>query len=126
MTSRGFEDLVVWQRAIELCDLVYMLTRSFPRDEAFGLTSQMRRASVSVACNIAEGRGRGTRSDFKRFVYMAKGSIFELRTLVRIAANQGYMAPDNTELDRLITECNRMIIGLIRSLESPAPKRPPS
>ncbi len=81
---RTFEDLLVWQRAVAVANLVYEVTRAFPKDEVFGLRSQLRRAAVSIACNIAEGRGRGSRADFLRFLYISRGSLFEVRTLVRI------------------------------------------
>ncbi len=78
--AQDFHDLIVWQRAIELTISIYSLTRSFPKDEMFGLTSQMRRASVSIASNIAEGRGRLNPAEFRQFLGLAQGSLCELRT----------------------------------------------
>ena len=80
MPERSFRDLIVWQRAIELSLAIYTLTRAFPRHELFGLTSQLRRAAVSIASNIAEGEGRGTPGEFKQFLGIAKGSNAELQT----------------------------------------------
>jgi four helix bundle protein len=74
----NFEKLGVWHRAIELADLVYCLTRTFPADERFGLTNQMRRASVSISSNLAEGCSRASKHDFSRFIEIATGSLFLL------------------------------------------------
>lgn len=83
--AQDFHDLVVWQRAIELTICIYQLTRSFPKDEVYGLVSQMRRASVSVASNIAEGRGRLGPAEFRQFLGLAHGSTCEIRTQLVIA-----------------------------------------
>jgi four helix bundle protein len=87
--AQDFHDLIVWQRAIELTVSIYSLTRSFPKDEMFGLTSQMRRASVSVASNIAEGRGRLNPAEFRQFLGVAQGSICELKTQLLVAKRLG-------------------------------------
>src|SRR5690349_195005 len=87
----GFEKLDVWQKAIELTDCVYVFTRSFPQEERFGLTSQMRRSSVSIASNIAEGSGRGSNPDFRRFIEFAYSSLMELITQMKIAIRQGFL-----------------------------------
>ena len=78
--AQNFEDLVVWQRAIELTVCIYKLTRTLPKDELYGLVSQIRRASISVTSNIAEGRGRRSPAEFRQFLSMAQGSTFELKT----------------------------------------------
>jgi four helix bundle protein len=83
--AQNAHDLIVWQRAIELTVVIYRLTRSFPKDELYGLTSQMRRASVSIASNIAEGRGRLNPAEFRQFLGIAQGSIFELKTQLTVA-----------------------------------------
>jgi four helix bundle protein len=83
--AQDARDLIVWQRAIELTVGIYKLTRLFPKDELYGLTSQMRRASVSVASNIAEGRGRLNPAEFRQFLGIAQGSIFELKTQLTVA-----------------------------------------
>lgn len=87
----GFEKLEVWQKAIDLSDTIYRLTRAFPADERFGLTSQMRRSVVSVASNIAEGSGRSSGGDFSRFIEFAYGSLMELTTQLAIANRQGFL-----------------------------------
>lgn len=85
--DRRHKNLTVWQDAIELVTQVYRATSSFPDDEKFGLTSQMRRAAVSVASNIAESAARNTDKDFLRFLYMARGSLAELETQIQISVN---------------------------------------
>jgi four helix bundle protein len=89
MSKSGFVGLDVWQKARLLAKDLYVLTRSFPREEMFGLTQQMRRAAVSVLCNIAEGRGRGSRPDYRRFVLIARGSVFEQEAQIIIASDVG-------------------------------------
>ncbi len=81
----SFKDLVVWQRAVQLSMEIYHLTTSFPKSEQFGLTNQMRRASVSIASNIAEGNGRSTKGEYRQFLGNAKGSNCELQTQLIIS-----------------------------------------
>lgn len=83
--AQNVRDLLVWQRAIELTVCIYKLPRGFPKDELYGLTSQMRRASVSIASNIAEGRGRLNPAEFRQFLGFAQGSLFELKTQLLVA-----------------------------------------
>ena len=116
----GFEKLEVWQKAIELTDAVYNFTRPFPNEERFGLTSQMRRCSVSVASNIAEGSGRGSTPDFARFVEIAYGSLMELITQLKIANRQGFLP--NAAYDEAYSKSEtigRMLSGLRSSLTTP-------
>ena len=113
----NFEKLDVWQKSVVLADQTYVLTKSFPPDERFGLTNQMRRAAVSVASNIAEGCSRGSKTDFRRFVEIATGSVFELVSQARIARTQGFL--DSAAHDRLYRdalEIVRMLTGLRDSL----------
>jgi len=84
-----FEKLDVWQKAIDFADLVYSKTKSFPVDERFGLTNQMRRAAVSISSNIAEGSARISDADFARFVEIAAGSLFEVVSEATVAKRQG-------------------------------------
>jgi four helix bundle protein len=84
--GKSFRDLIVWQRAIDLTTCIYQLSATFPKAEIYGLTSQLRRAAVSVASNIAEGAGRGGKREFKQFLIMARGSNCELQTQLLIAA----------------------------------------
>jgi four helix bundle protein len=92
----GHRDLRVWQEAMGLAEAVYALTKQFPRDEIYGLTSQMNRAAVSIPSNIAEGYGRGGR-DYERFVGMAYGSLLELETQAELAGRVGLAAPPQVE-----------------------------
>jgi four helix bundle protein len=87
-----FEKLAVWQRAIEHAGHVYTITRSFPDDERFGLTSQMRRAAVSISSNIAEGSGRSSDTDFARFIEFGYSSLMEVVSQASVAKLQGFLA----------------------------------
>jgi four helix bundle protein len=115
---KHYQQLIAWQKAIALVTEIYSATKSFPRDEIYGLTSQVRRAAVSVASNIAEGQGRATRGEFVQFLCHARGSLYEVETQVVIAANLHYLAPDRINMlsDR-ITELGRILNGLIASLQ---------
>jgi four helix bundle protein len=114
---QSFRELLVWQRSIELALTVYKLTSSFPRDEIYGLTSQLRRASVSVASNIAEGQGRATTGEFRQFLGMARGSNFEVQTQLVIASELGYgEAATVQKCDEISLEVGKMLNGLLRSL----------
>jgi four helix bundle protein len=118
MRLKHYQQLIAWQKAISLVTDVYSATKSFPRDEIYGLTSQIRRAAVSVPSNIAEGQGRATRGEFVQFLGHARGSLCEVETQIVIAANLHYIAPDTRDMlsDR-ITELGRILNGLIASLE---------
>jgi four helix bundle protein len=113
----GFEDLVVWQRAMDLVRAIYEVTRSFPPDERFGLTAQLRRAAVSIPSNIAEGHARHTTTDYIRFVAMAEGSLAEARTQLRIGSDLGYcQSAAIADMLNEMTEIRRMLNALRRSL----------
>ena len=115
----GFEKLEVWQLAIDYSDDIYATTRSFPNDERFGLTNQIRRASVSISSNIAEGSGRSSRKDFARFVEIAFGSLLETVSQFTIAKRQGFIEqPDFDRLYAAAERLGRMLSGLKNSLES--------
>ena len=114
-------DLDVWRAAVELASPVYAVTRGFPADERFGLVSQMRRAAVSIASNIAEGAGRQSGKEFLRFLYVASGSASELDTQLEISLMSG-VGP-GTEREGLQAETVRvsqMLHGLIRSVKARA------
>ncbi|HWA86613.1 MAG TPA: four helix bundle protein [Opitutus sp.] len=114
----NFEKLEVWRKSIALADLVYSLTKSFPPDERFGLTNQMRRAAVSISSNIAEGSSRTSRTDFRRFIEIAPGSAFELASQVEIALAQDFLAPESHRSIRdAVLEIVRMLSGLRDSLK---------
>ncbi len=113
--KHDFRNLVAWQKAIAFVTEVYRATQSFPNEEKFGLTSQLRRASVSIPCNIAEGQGRSTRGEFRQFLGHAKGSICEVETQLVIAQNLGYLKEPEPLLEKL-HEVARLLNGLLNSL----------
>jgi four helix bundle protein len=116
----SYRDLVAWKRAVELVTHVYGLTKSFPDDERYGLTAQLRRAAISVASNIAEGQGRFSRGEFKQFLGHARGSLLEIETQMTIATNLGYLDSRQSEVVfELSSEVGRILNGLISSLNTP-------
>jgi four helix bundle protein len=121
--AQNVHDLIVWQRAIELTVCIYKLTRSFPKDELYGVTSRMRRASVSVASNIAEGRGRLNPAEFRQFLGISQGSIFELKTQLLVARKLA-IADDMplSEAESLSEEVSKMLASFIEKLR-PAQKK---
>ncbi|MGD9856051.1 MAG: four helix bundle protein [Planctomycetaceae bacterium] len=115
---RSYRDLLVWQKSMLLVKQIYQTSQSFPREEVYGLTAQIRRAAVSIPSNIAEGHGRHQTKDFIRFLRMSVGSLYELQTQVEIAYDLGYMADEVGEnLRSSSTELERMLSSLIRKLE---------
>jgi len=115
--AQSFRDLKVWRKAIDLSISVYDFTGEFPGSELYGLSSQMRRASVSVASNIAEGSARGTKRDFRQFVKLARGSICELQTQLVIAVQLGFGNRGKCEkLEALSQEVGKMLSGLSKYL----------
>ncbi len=112
--KRKHHDLVAWQEAIKLVKSIYALTQDFPREEMFGLTAQMRRASVSVPSNIAEGAARSSAKEFVHFLMLARGSLSELETQIVIARELGYTT-DSTDAEALVDRLFRLIAGLITS-----------
>jgi four helix bundle protein len=115
----NFEKLDVWHRAVELASVVYDVTGLFPADERFGLTSQMRRAAVSVSSNIAEGSSRSSRADFARFVELAVGSLYELLSQAYVARKQGFLSEDDfRKLHSAAEDLIRMSSGLRNHLRS--------
>jgi four helix bundle protein len=113
---KTFRDLVAWQRAMQLAKELYGATASMPERERFGLTSQMRRAAVSVPSNIAEGYARQSTDDYIRFLRVARGSLAELATQIDLSA-QMELIQIPTRLTELLAETDRVLQGLIRSLE---------
>jgi four helix bundle protein len=117
----NFEKLTVWRKAVDLAGAVYAASGSFPDDERFGLTAQMRRAGVSVASNLAEGSSRTSRTGFARFIELATGSVFEWVTQAEIACRQGFLAHEAfLDLRCRAGELTRILSGLRRSLRSDA------
>jgi four helix bundle protein len=117
-TINSYRDLKVWQDAMTLAEACYGETRSFPREETFGLTSQIRRAAASIAANIAEGHGRETPGAFVQFLRVAQGSLKELETHVILSSRVGHMkAPSAAGLLARCDDLGKMVRALIRSLQ---------
>ena len=116
---RSYRDLQVWQRAMDVTVGTYELTRAYPRDELFGLTSQSRRAAASIAANIAEGYGRASKPSYLNFLRIARGSLKELETHLILAERVGLLASGATAplLDQT-DEVGRMLHGLITRVEA--------
>jgi len=115
-TLSDYKELLVWQKSMGLAEKIYQLTKHFPREELFGLTSQVRRSAVSIAANIAEGSSRGGRKEFVQFLLIARGSASETETHILLASRIGYL-PDVTPLIEEITSIRQMLNALIRSLK---------
>jgi four helix bundle protein len=116
---RNYKDLQVWQKAYQLCLKVYKATRDFPKYELYGITSQMRRAGVSIPSNIAEGYGRKTTKEYVQSLYIAYGSLCELETQVLLSGDLEYSSKDKNDI--LLSEIGsveRMLKALIKSLEN--------
>lgn len=115
---KSYQDLQVWQRAMDLVTLSYRLTKLFPSDEQFGLTNQLRRAAVSIPSNIAEGSGRGIIGAYINHLSIAQGSLQEVETQMLIAHRLGYLAEQQIEeATTLCAEVGRLLLGLKRSLK---------
>ncbi len=117
MEIKSHKDLIVWQRAIELTKAIYAITGSFPAQELYGLISQMRRAAISIASNVAEGRSRGTRKDFIQFLRIALGSTAELETQIVIAKDL-YINTNFQKAENLLIEVQKMLTGMIQKLKA--------
>ena len=114
---KSYKDLIVWQKAMDLVELVYQATKRFPREELYGLTNQLRRASVSVPSNIAEGQARNSTAEFRNFLSIARGSLAEVETQLLIAERLHYI--DSVKLRELLniqTEVNKMTNALMGKL----------
>ena len=114
----NFERLEVWNEAIAFADRIYTITKAFPDGERFGLTSQMRRAAVSISSNIAEGSSRSSRPDFARFIEIAMGSVFEVVSQATISRRQGFLSEQSyVQVYAAAEKQARMLSGLRRSLD---------
>lgn len=115
----SYKDLIVWQKSIELCEKVYKITEVFPKSEVYGLTSQIRRCSVSIPSNIAEGQRRRYKSEFLQFLRFAFGSGAELETQLLIALKIGYLSDnDYNLLISLLDEVMKMLNKLISTISN--------
>ena len=111
--------LLCWKKSVELSVLVYEVTRKFPREELYGLTSQLRRAAVSAPANISEGAADRSRDEFRNYLRIAIGSLNELNTLIEIAKRVGYLSPDDSsKVQDLADECLALTFGLRKSLST--------
>lgn len=116
-TIKTYRDLIVWQKSMTLVTDIYLATKSFPCDELYTLTSQLRRCAISVPSNIAEGYGRNSTWDYKRYLQIAKGSLFELQTQIEIAVNLKYLAAEKfNSLFNAAKEIEYMLIALIKKI----------
>lgn len=119
MSVESYKDLIVWQKAMELVVLIYELTQEFPQSEMYGLTSQMRRAAVSIPSNIAEGRRRGSRKEFRQFLSTAFGSGAELETQIEIVKKLLFAKNfDYSSVDGLLEEIMRILNKMISNLQA--------
>src|SRR5918998_5536734 len=117
--KQGYQDLVAWQKSMELVTAVYRVTRGWPHEEQYGLTSQVRRAAVAIPSNLAEGHGRSGRREFAHHVSIAYGSLCELETQLLIAGRLDYGDAEATEsLMNRIADVRRLTRGLLRSLQA--------
>jgi len=112
-----FEKLDVWREAMELAKQIYRVTHAFPLEEQFGLRTQMRRAAVSIPANIAEGKGRHYDKSYVQFLYTARGSLYELVTLMKLSVNLRYLSPESAHEPMLLSQAVlRKLSGLINSM----------
>ncbi len=119
MKSKNYKDLIVWQKSMDLAVLVYDLTKAFPKDELYGLVSQMRRCVVSISSNIAEGSRRSTNKDFRQFVIIAFGSGAELETQLELAHRLEMGKPEQyIKINSLLDEVMRMLNALASTLQT--------
>jgi four helix bundle protein len=115
--AKSYRDLIVWQRSIQMSVSIYKLTNTFPREELYGLTSQLRRAEVLVASNIAEGYGRGSTGEYKQFLGMARGSNMEVQTQLVISRELGIGDADTlNRTESLSHEVGKMLVALMNKL----------
>ena len=114
---KSYEDLIVWQKSVVFAEEVYRLQRTLPKEERFGVGDQLRRAAISVPSNIAEGFGRESSKDFMHFLTVARGSLYETRTQLRIAVDLGLLK-DISSVDILAVEVGRLLNAFISRLRS--------
>lgn len=113
---KSYKELLVWQKSMALVTNIYSMVKNFPKEEQYGLTSQIKRCAVSIPSNIAEGWGRFSRKDYIRFLRTSRGSLFELETQTLISKNLNFIH-NSEEIDSSITEISKMLNSLIKRLE---------
>ena len=117
MKIKSYKELDVWKKGIEIVDVVYKMTGKFPKEERYGLTTQMQRAAVSIASNIAEGFARQHTKEYQQFCYIVLGSCAELETQLIIAQRRNYVSSEDfSELEDYLDHESRMLMNLIKSL----------
>ena len=115
--GQSYRDLIAWQKGIELVVAIYRITEIFPKEELYGLTSQLRRAAVSIPSNIAEGQGRKSKAEFRHFLHNAAGSLMEIETQLTISAVLGFLNQEKEgSLLNQTNELGRIVNGLIQSM----------
>ena len=119
MVVKKYQELIAWQKGIALVTEVYKVSANFPHNEMYGLTSQLRRAAISVPSNIAEGQGRASSGEFIQFLCHARGSLYEVETQIIVSTNLGYISTEEADavIER-ISELGRILNGLITSLHA--------
>ncbi|MBU1261893.1 four helix bundle protein [bacterium] len=118
-TVKNYQELIVWQKSIKLTKKIYACTQPFPKEENYGVTSQIRRAAVSIACNIAEGQARNSTGEFKQFLGISKGSLAELETLLLLSKEMNFLQAESyLNLSKDCEEISRLLSGLIKSLST--------
>jgi four helix bundle protein len=119
MGGRNYQDLIAWQKAMDLVEAVYQTTKIFPKEEIYALTGQLRRAAVSIPSNIAEGQGRSSKKEFCNFLSIAHGSVREVETQIMIAERLHYISKEQvTAILELAAEVGRLLQGLMKSTGS--------
>ncbi len=117
--ARSYRDLIAWQKAMQLVVAIYRATEKFPKEELYGITSQLRRAAVSVPSNIAEGQARLTTKEFRKFLSDARGSLVEIETQLTISQMLHFLPPDESRrLLSLASEVGRILNGLLSSIKA--------
>ena len=120
MKINSYKDLIVWQKTIKLVTEIYKLTKAYPKSELYGLTTHTRKTAISIPSNIAEGRRRGSKKDFRQFIIIAYGSGAELETQLEIAKNLSFGNPsDLQKTESLLTEIMKMLNKMLSSLAPP-------
>jgi four helix bundle protein len=119
MGGRNYQDLIAWQKAMDLVEAVYQTTKIFPKEEIYALTGQLRRAAVSIPSNIAEGQGRSSKKEFCNFLSIAHGSVREVETQIMIAERLQYISKEQvTAILELAAEVGRLLQGLMKTIGS--------
>lgn len=119
MPIQSYRDMIVWQKAMDLCVEIYRLTNQFPKAELYALTNQIRRAAVSIPSNIAEGQARKSTAEFLNFLSIAKGSLAEMETQLTLAVRLGYLLPAHVQIaEQLSSEVRKMLSGLVTKLST--------